>query len=159
MTDTHQFLRMTSKLRMNRLGAYRIAGEQFARALDPAAITALLSRLAESGTQVMVFVGNRGCIQIHSGPIVTLKPMRPWQNVMDPRFNLHLRADRVAEVWAVEKPTRAGPTVSFEAFDAEDGLIFQVFGLRKESDDHRTAFAALVAALPDARMADAGVGS
>lgn len=159
MTDTHQFLRMTSKLRMNRLGAYRIAGEQFARALDPAAITALLGHLAESGTQVMVFVGNRGCIQIHSGPIVTLKPMGPWQNVMDPRFNLHLRADRVAEVWAVEKPTRAGPTVSVEAFDAEGGLIFQVFGLRKESDDHRTTFAALVAALPDARMADAGVGS
>jgi hypothetical protein len=69
---------------------------------------------------------------------------------MDPGFNLHLRRDHIAEVWAVEKQTRAGPTVSVEAFDAEGGLIAQVFGLRKETDDHRAAFAALVADLPGA---------
>ena len=35
MTDTHQFLRLVSKMKMNRLGAYRIAGAPFVRALDP----------------------------------------------------------------------------------------------------------------------------
>jgi putative hemin transport protein len=96
MTDTHQFLRLTSKLRMNRLGAYRIAGAP---------------------------------------------------------FNMHLRRDHIAEVWAVEKQTREGPTTSVEAFDAEGGLIFQVFGLRKETGDHRADFAAMVEGLPDADMA------
>jgi putative hemin transport protein len=148
MTDTHQFLRMTAKLKMNRLGAYRVAGAPFARPLAPGAADTLLERLAEGDTAVMVFVGNRGCIQIHSGPIGTLKPMGPWQNVMDPDFNLHLRRDHIAELWAVEKPTRAGPTTSVEAFDAAGGLIFQVFGLRKEAADHRAAFAGLVADLP-----------
>jgi hypothetical protein len=42
---------------------------------------------------VMIFVGNMGCIQIHGGPVEKIVPMGPWINVMDPRFNLHLRAD------------------------------------------------------------------
>jgi len=155
MTDTHQFLRMVAKLRMNRLGAYRIAGPPFARALSPAAVTALLEELAGGDIDVMVFVGNRGCIQIHSGPIDTLKRVGPWQNVMDPRFNLHLRTDLVAEFWAVEKFTRDGPTTSVEAFDAEGGLIFQMFGLRKEGRDCRAGLAALAAGMPDAEPATA----
>jgi putative hemin transport protein len=85
----------------------------------------------------MIFVGNRGCIQIHTGPIHELHATGPWQNVLDPGFNLHLRTDKVAEVWAVEKPTQRGPAVSLEAFDEMGGLIFQVFGVRKEGRDSR----------------------
>lgn len=155
MTDTHQFLRLTSKLRMNRLGAYRIAGAPFVRALATGAVNTLLTKLALSGTEVMIFVGNRGCIQIHSGPIVTLKPMGPWQNVMDPGFNLHLRLDHVAEVWAVDKPTQRGAAISVEAFDAQGSLIFQIFGLGKEGRDSRAAFGQIVEALPGLQKADA----
>jgi putative hemin transport protein len=153
MTDTHQFLRLVSKMKMNRLGAYRIAGAPFVRALDTGAVDTMLHGLAETGIAVMIFAGNRGCIQIHSGPVETLRPMGPWQNVMDPGFNLHLRRDRITEVWAVEKQTRDGPTISVEAFDAMGGLILQVFGLRKEIDDHRAAFADMVADLPDLHAA------
>lgn len=155
MTDTHQFLRLTSKLRMNRLGAYRIAGAPFVRALAPDAVSALLTQLAQTGTEVMVFVGNRGCIQIHSGPIVTLRPMGPWQNVMDPRFNLHLRLDHVTEVWAVDKPTQRGAAISVEAFDSQGSLIFQIFGLGKEGRDSRAAFGQIVENLPDLQEAKA----
>lgn len=155
MTDTHQFLCLTSKLRMNRLGAYRIAGAPFVRALATEAVNTLLIQLAQTGTEVMIFVGNRGCIQIHSGPIVTLKPMGPWQNVMDPRFNLHLRLDHVAEVWAVDKPTQRGAAISVEAFDAQGSLIFQIFGLGKEGRDNRDAFGQIVETLPGLQEADA----
>ena len=147
MTDTHQFMRLTSKLKMNRLGAYRIAGEPFVRALEVDAVDQMLHRVQESGIEVMIFTGNRGCIQIHSGPIGTLKGMGPWQNVMDPRFNLHLRLDHVAEVWAVEKPTQRGPAVSVEAFNATGGLIFQVFGVGKEGRDSRPVWGELVKGL------------
>ncbi|QPH54171.1 hemin-degrading factor [Pontivivens ytuae] len=152
MTDTHQFLRLTAKLKMNRLGAYRMVGEPHARALAPSSAVQLLSDVAVAGLPVMLFVGNRGCIQIHSGPIGGLTPMGPWQNVLDDGFNLHLRADRVAEVWAVRKPTKRGEAVSLEAFDGEGGLIFQLFGLRKEGVDHVPDFARLVDALPTAEM-------
>lgn len=148
LTDTHQFLRLCAKLRMNRLGAYRIAGAPWVRALAPQAADTVLHAVQAAGIDVMVFVGNRGCIQIHTGPIHNLKPMGPWQNVMDPGFNLHLRRDKVAEIWAVEKPTQRGPAVSVEAFDAEGGLIFQVFGVGKEGRDTRAEWGRIVAALP-----------
>lgn len=147
MTDTHQFLRLTSKLRMNRLGAYRSVGAPFVRALPVTAVDAMLHRVRDAGLEIMVFVGNRGCIQIHSGPVRALSPMGPWLNVMDPGFNLHLRADRIAEVWAVDKPTQRGPAVSIEAFDADGSLILQVFGLGKEGRDCRAAWGELVAGL------------
>lgn len=147
LTDTHQFLRLASKLKMNRLGAYRIAGDPFVRALKPSAVDDMLVKLQAQGTGVMLFVGNKGCIQIHTGRLENLHPMGPWQNVMDPRFNLHLRLDHVAEVWAVDKPTQRGPAMSVEAFDADGSLIFQVFGIPKDGNDTRPEWRALVATL------------
>ncbi|MCM2562015.1 hemin-degrading factor [Lutimaribacter sp. EGI FJ00015] len=148
LTDTHQFLRLCAKLKMNRLGAYRIAGAPWVRRLDPNAADDMLHAVRDAGIEVMIFVGNRGCIQIHTGPIHELRPMGPWQNVMDPGFNLHLRRDKVAEIWAVEKPTQRGPAVSVEAFDAEGGLIFQVFGVGKEGRESRPAWGKIVETLP-----------
>lgn len=148
MTDTHQFLRLVSRMKMNRLGAYRIAGAPHAVPLAPEALNAALLACAADAVPVMVFVGNRGCIQIHSGRIETLKQMGPWQNVLDPRFNLHLRLDQVAEVWLVEKPTRRGPALSIEAFTAEGALILQLFGYRKEGQEDTAAFESMAAALP-----------
>ncbi len=156
MTDTHQFMRLTSKLKMNRLGAYRIAGAPLVRALNPDTIPQMFEQVRDQKLEVMVFVGNRGCIEIHGGPVETLKQMGPWFNVLDPDFNLHLRTDHIAEVWAVTKPTQRGPAVSVEVFDAEGGLIFQIFGRRASETDHRPAWDALVAGLPDA--VEKGVG-
>lgn len=152
MTDTHQFMRLTSKLKMNRLGAYRIAGEPFARLIEPSEVDTMLEAVRDQGIDVMIFVGNQGCIEIHGGPIETLKSMGPWQNVLDPRFNLHLRSDHIAEVWAVTKPTQRGPAVSVEAFDAEGGLILQVFGRRTEERDCRPAWGAIVDGLTSAKQ-------
>jgi putative hemin transport protein len=146
MTDTHQFLKLVRKLKMNRLGAYRVAGEPYVRALAPEAVTLALRGAAEQAVPVMIFVGNAGCIQIHSGTIEKIVPMGPWINVMDPRFNLHLRADHIAEVWCVTKPTQRGPAISVEAFDASGGLILQIFGYRKDVDP--AAWEALCASLP-----------
>jgi putative hemin transport protein len=156
MTDTHQFLRLVSKLKMNRLGAYRIAGDPFAVSLAPAALNDALIACAAQALNVMLFVGNRGCIQIHCGTLDTLKEMGPWQNVLDPRFNLHLRLDHVAEVWLVEKPTKRGPALSIEAFDAKGALILQLFGKRQGEDDRLEGFAAMAAGLPR-QAADAPV--
>lgn len=151
MTDTHQFLRLVSKLKMNRLGAYRLAGAPCAVAMPPEAVRLLLERAAAGAVPVMIFVGNMGCIEIHGGPIETVTPMGPWINVLDPRFNLHLRADHIAEVWCVDKPTKNGPALSLEAFDAEGALIVQIFASRKHGGV--AEFNALLGGLPRAEAA------
>ncbi|WP_068109326.1 hemin-degrading factor [Tropicimonas marinistellae] len=148
LTDTHQFLRLTSKLKMNRLGAYRVAGAPFVRQLAPEAVNLMLESVQARETEIMIFVGNRGCIEIHGGPIHSLKQMGPWQNVLDPGFNLHLRSDHIAEVWAVDKPTKRGAAISVEAFDADGALIFQVFGRRSDARDFRPDWNDVVADLP-----------
>jgi len=148
MTDTHQFLRLVSKLKMNRLGAYRIAGAPFATALPRTALNDALLACGNGAVPIMLFVGNRGCIQIHSGPIETLKEVGPWQNVLDPRFNLHLRLDHVAEVWLVEKPTKRGASLSIEAFTETGELILQLFGMRSSAVDHSAAFRTMTETLP-----------
>lgn len=149
MTDTHQFNALIRRLKMNRLGAYRLAGAPYARPLAIAASDALFHAVHDQGQQVMLFVGNMGCIQIHSGPIGSLKVMGPWLNVMDERFNLHLRADHVAEVWAVSKPTKRGAALSVEAFDAEGTLIYQCFGMREDRGGDPDVWSQLVAGLPE----------
>ncbi|MCW1920324.1 hemin-degrading factor [Rhodobacter sp. KR11] len=146
MTDSHQFLGLVKDHGMNRLGANRIAGAPHARPLAVGAVAAALELAAFSEIPVMIFVGNAGCIQIHSGLVGKTVMMGPWLNIMDPRFNLHLRADRIAEVWHVVKPTATGPAVSIEAFDAEGELILQIFAYRK--DRPGDAWNALVDALP-----------
>ena len=132
LTDTHQFLMMTRRLKMNRLGAYRIAGEPYARRLGNEAIEQLLHKAAETATPIMVFVGNQGCIEIHTGPVHKIVEMGPWINVLDPGFDLHLRRDHIAEVYAATKSTRRGDAISVEAFDARGYLIAQFFGVLRE---------------------------
>lgn len=146
LTDTHQFLTMVSRLKMSRLGAYRMAGEPLAQPLAPAAVQALLEGAAAHQIPLMIFVGNMGCIEIHGGPVQDVVMMGPWVNVMDPRFNLHLRGDHIAEVWLVDKPTRHGAVLSVEAFDKDGALIVQIFGSRK--DGGIPEFNALARSLP-----------
>ncbi len=153
MTDTHQFNTLVRRLKMNRLGAYRLAGAPLARQLSIAAIPTLFERLLSEGHKIMLFVGNAGCIEIHSGAVQSLKPMGPWLNVLDERFNLHLRADHVAETWLVDKPTKRGPAISVETFDAEGNLIFQCFGMRPEKGGDAEAWAAMTADLPAVELA------
>ncbi|MFV0358743.1 hemin-degrading factor [Tropicimonas sp.] len=147
LTDTHQFLRLTSKLGMNRLGAYRIAGEPFVRRLSPSAVGQALDAVAERALEVMIFVGNMGCIEIHGGPIAQIDRSDRWWKAQSDGFAMHLLADRISEVWAVDKPTRRGAAVSLEAFDDEGALVFQIFARRTERRDFRHGWDALVAGL------------
>lgn len=129
ITDTHQFLQMVRKLKLNRLGAYRMAGAPYVRPLARWAVETILHRAADMGLPIMVFVGNQGCIEIHTGPVKEIKQMGPWLNVLDPGFNLHLRSDHIAEVWQATKATKRGDAISVEAFDAQGALILQLFGV------------------------------
>jgi putative hemin transport protein len=155
MTDTHQFFPMLRKLNLPRLEALEMVGEDYAWQLDHNAVQALFDGVAGSELPVMAFVGNHGCIQIHSGPITNVKPMGPWLNVMDETFHLHLRLDQIAAVWAVRKPTSDGHVTSVEAYDGNRELIIQFFGKRQEGTDERSAWRKVVEQLPVFTRTDA----
>ena len=84
-----------------------------------------------SSLEIMIFVGNANCIQIHTGPVKRLVTTGPWFNVLDPDFNLHLREDLIHEAWLIRKPTRDGDVTSVELYDAKGETIAMLFGKRK----------------------------
>jgi putative hemin transport protein len=119
----------------------------YKRQLENTAVETCFNAISASRQNVTLFVGNRANIQIHWGPLETIKVMGPWLNVLDPMFNLHLRADHISETYVVVKPTKRGPAISIECFDAEGGLIFQCFGQRTDQDD-LSQWAEILDALP-----------
>ena len=95
----------------------------------------------------MVFVGNPGIIQIHTGPVARIQTVGEWLNVLDPEFNLHLREDKVAEVWRVEKPTTDGIVTSVEVFDDTGERMATFFGKRKPGEAELESWRDLVKSL------------
>lgn len=148
MTDTHQFFGVLRDLNLPRLDALEMVGEDYAFQLDHAATATLFAEAAAAELPIMVFVGNPGCIQIHSGPVEAIKTLGPWLNVMDDTFHLHLRLDQITSVWGVRKPTADGHVSSVEAYDANRELIIQFFGKRIEGQDERPVWRSIVEALP-----------
>lgn len=137
MRDTHEFFGLLKQHRLSRTQALRLAEPEFAKPVPPASVRHLLQRASQAGTPIMVFVGNPGMIQIHSGPVHRIEVHGPWLNVLDPGFNLHLREDHLATAWQVRKPTTDGLVSSLEVFDGQGRTVAMFFGERKPGQAER----------------------
>ncbi len=149
LRDTHHFFGLLKRFGVSRTQALRLAGPERARPVSPGALRVVLEQAAADALPIMVFVGNRGCIQIHTGPVRTLRAAGPWFNVLDPEFSLHLRETAIDTAWVVHKPTDDGVVTSLELFDRAGGQIATLFGRRKPGlpeDPHWRAILAGLAA-------------
>ena len=131
MQDSHEFFGIVRKFKLTRTQALRLAPEGRSKQVDLETFKAVMDACAAQQVPIMVFTGNTGCIQIHTGNITKIVNMEQWFNVLDPEFNLHLRVDAVASVWHVVKPSTDGDVNSLELFDADGEMIVQIFGKRK----------------------------
>jgi putative hemin transport protein len=132
MQDTHEFFHLLVKYGVTRTQALRLAGTSRAHRVDNNSMSKILDGAAASQDKIMIFVGNRGCIQVFSGKVNKIVRMGPWLNVLDPGFNLHMREDKIATSWVVSKPTKSGVVTSLELFDEAGDNIALVF--RKRDD-------------------------
>jgi putative hemin transport protein len=153
LTDTHDFVRLLAAHKASRRQAFALAGEDLAQPLPPTAGSAALRLAAERGVRVMVFVGNRGCIQIHTGPVARLVDVRGWFNVLDPDFNLHLAEAGVAQAFRVRKPTEDGVVTSIELLDAAGEVVALVFGARKPGVPELPEWTAIAADVAEGKVA------
>jgi len=131
LQDTHDFFPMLMKYKIGRVQALRLIGEDLAYKVSNVSFRKLLNIASERKCEIMIFVGNTGCIQIHTGLVSNLKEFGTWYNVLDPDFNLHLREDAVMTSWVVKKPTKDGVVTSLELFDKDNQNIALLFGKRK----------------------------
>lgn len=147
LEDTHDFFPFLRKHKAKRTDALDIARGRFAWEMPSDAAKRMLLLASERAVPIMVFVGNPGMIQIHSGPVKRVKEMDAWINVLDPEFNLHLRQDLAASSWVVEKPTKDGVVTSLELYDAAGTQIVTFFGARKPGKPELPAWQHLIADL------------
>jgi putative hemin transport protein len=148
LKDTHEFFGMLRKFGVTRTQALRLAPDtNYAHKVDKEVIVKMLESAAAEKLPIMVFVGNRGNIQIHTGLVRKTMWHNEWFNVMDPDFNLHLDMSKIAQAWIVRKPTEDGMVTAIEVFNEMGEIIVQFFGKRKpgipELEEWRTLVASL----------------
>lgn len=148
LDDTHSFYPLLQKFGISRRQAVEVAPSEFVQKVERTSYRDILENAAESGLEIMVFVGNDGCVQIHTGPVKKLATVGPWFNVLDPGFNLHLKEEAVAEAFIVVKPTVDGPVTALEVFDSDGELILQFFGKRKPGIPEMQEWRDLLETLP-----------
>jgi putative hemin transport protein len=147
LTDTHAFFGLLRQFEVSRTQALRLVGAELARPVSPRALGPLLESAAKAGTDIMVFVGNAGVIQIYSGPVHKIVKLGDWLNVLDPGFDLHLRETAVASAWVVRKPTVDGVVTSLELYDATGEQLALVVGKRHGGEPEQPGWRAQVEAL------------
>ncbi len=148
LKDTHDFHPMLRRFKVGRQQAFAKIGEDFAYGVDPSAGRKVLELARDRSCEIMVFVGNRGAIQIHTGRVENLTVYGTCYNVLDPLFDLHLREENIAGAWVNKKPTKDGLVTALDLFDAERQVIASFFGKRKPGQTELTLWRDIVADLP-----------
>ena len=148
LQDTHDFFPMLRKFKVGREQAFAHIGDDFAYEVENDAARNVLDMVRDRACEMMVFVGNRACIQIHTGPVKKLVEYGEWYNVLDPLFNLHLREDKIARTWVTRKPTEDGIVTALEIFDADGEIIATFFGKRKPGIPELTLWREIIADVP-----------
>lgn len=144
LRDTHDFFGVLKKFGVSRTQGLRLADPLYAQRVEGGSVHQIINAAAREGVSIMVFVGNPGVIQIHSGVVRKVAVMGPWINVLDPGFNLHLREDHIASAWVVKKPTVDGLVTSLEVFDSHGDAIAMLFGERKPGKPELCEWRALI---------------
>jgi putative hemin transport protein len=147
MTDVHQFFGLLKRHSLTRQQAFRLVGDDLACKVENSALAQLLNSARQDGNEIMIFVGNRGCVQIFTGAVEKVMPMKGWLNIFNPAFTLHLLEASIAESWVTRKPTADGHVTSLELFAADGTQIAQLYGQRAEGEPEQRQWRSQIDAL------------
>lgn len=151
LKDTHDFRNLLERFGVGRVQALRLVNDDLACRVNNSALSDILHMAAQYHISIMIFVGNPGVMQIHSGPVHTIKSTDYWVNVLDDGFNLHIREDQIRSAWVVRKPTEDGLVSSLELYDEKGETIALIFAKRKEGESAPEAWHSMLCSLLPAR--------
>ncbi|WP_437611093.1 hemin-degrading factor [Erwinia sp. V71] len=147
MTDVHQFFPLLKRHNISRQQAFHAVADDLAYQVSNDALRQLLTAAQQQANEIMIFVGNRGCVQIFTGKVEKLLPMDNWLNIFNPQFTLHLIEDSIAESWITRKPGSDGIVTSLELFAADGTQIAQLYGQRTEGEAEQPVWREQLASL------------
>jgi putative hemin transport protein len=131
LEDTREFSGLLQEFGTGRLQGLRFAGQELAYRVELRSLRLALEAALETQTPLVCAIGNRGCIQIHTGLVTALKAAGLWLNVLGPNFNLHMREDAIASAWVIRKPASSGIVATLGLFDSDGFCFAQLSGTRK----------------------------
>lgn len=141
LRDTHAFIPMLMRRKVERTAAMRIAEGEFTRRLNKDAVVDLVRSAQSEEVPFMVFVGNRGAVQIHTGAVSGVSHKAEILRAQSEDFDLRIQLGKLKEAWMVRKPTSDGDVHSVELFDEAGENTLTLYGARKpgvpERDDWR----------------------
>lgn len=154
MTNVHQFFGILKKYNLNRQQVFRVISHELAWQVPTTALSELISLAHNAQNEVMLFVGNRGCVQIFTGNIKTISSLRieqsqtDWLNITGENLKLHIIENGISECWVTRKPTKDGFVTSLEVFDKQNNQIIQMYGQRTEGTPEQIEWCKQILALP-----------
>lgn len=147
MTDVHQFFQLLKRHNLSRQQAFKAVGDDLAYRVDNGSLATLLEAARDQQNEIMIFIGNAGCVQIFTGQIKSVRPHGEWINIFNSRFTMHLIESAIAESWVTRKPTKDGFVTSLELFAADGTQIAQLYGQRTEGQPEQNQWREQVATL------------
>lgn len=137
LKDVHYFGGLLETFSIDRQAAYRHAPEGYTRKLDNSVWEKVLSKVRDNGMEIMIFIGNRGLVQIQTGKIHNIVRSHGYLNIFDSKtegFSMHLKDSDIVETWVVRRPIRDGFVTCIDGFDARRNTVIQLFGRRQEGE-------------------------
>ncbi|MGO2336404.1 hemin-degrading factor [Providencia sp.] len=154
MTDVHQFFILLKKNNLSRQQVFSAVSDDLAWKVPTDSFNQLVNTAFNDQNEIMIFVGNRGCVQIFTGQIKRIMPYQSegsdlkWLNIFNPDFTLHMIENDIAECWVTRKSTQDGFVTSLEVFDKDGNQIVQMYGQRTEGTPEQEQWRNQVMALP-----------
>ncbi|WP_037585352.1 hemin-degrading factor [Stenoxybacter acetivorans] len=143
LKDVHHFVGLLENFQLDRQQSYRHAPHGSTQQLDNGIWETVLHEVHDSGMELMIFVGNRGLVQIQTGAVHKIVRTDSYLNILDSKtegFNLHLKDDEITETWVVRRPIRDGFVTCIEGFDDRRKTVIQFFGRRQEGETELAAW-------------------
>lgn len=154
MTNVHQFFIFLKKNNLSRQQVFNAVSDELAWKVPTDSFYQLVNTAFNDQNEIMIFVGNRGCVQIFTGKIKSIMPYQSkcddlkWLNILNPDFRLYMIEKGIAECWVTRKPTQDGFVTSLEVFDKDGNQIVQMYGQRTEGTPEQEQWRDQVMALP-----------
>lgn len=138
LKDIHHFGDILNQFNLDRQASYRYAPKGMAVLADNFIWERVLNYFRDNGMEAMIFVGNRGIVQIQTGKMHHVVRAHGYLNILDSQeegFNLHLNDTDIAESWIIRRPVKDGMITSIEGFDTRRKVVIQIFARRINSPD------------------------
>ncbi len=145
LRDEAGFTRLLHAHGVTRLGAVRLASPQFAQQVDRCAARVLLEGAALGGLSLQLCVGGL----VHRGVVDRVSPAGNWLRIVGPGFNVSLREDAIAEVWAVRRPSADGLVGALDLYGTDGELLARILSNSAPGQPERCAWRQLLDTLVD----------